>query len=213
MSKALVLFSGGMDSTTGLYWALAQGWEVSALCFDYPSRPNGEIKAAEEIAQRLGVPMINASLPFVRTAKDLANVRPMPEASAGVGYVPMRNMMFYAVAGYFAELYGMDRILGGHTKEDSKFYSDASPDFFRLVESVYKQTLSQSYVSSNREIKIILPLAQLEDAQAGKLGKELGVPFSLTWSCWHDGQAHCGRCYSCLGRQAALDSLDPANKL
>ena len=210
MSRALVLFSGGADSTTALYWALNRGFDSTALSFDYPGRPTGEKKAALEIANALGLPLLRAEIPFLTPAKDL----PMDRLSKGllpqspaVGYVPMRNMVFYATAGYYAEVYEIPTIIAGHTRDDAKTYSDASPQFFDLIREVYRLTLRSSYVTDQKEVEIVLPLAGLSLRDQTALGHRLGVPFDLTWSCWYDTPEPCGSCFACRERLEAFKAF------
>jgi len=210
MNKALILFSGGIDSTIVLYWALNRGWEVVALLIDYPSQPKKEREAARKILKKLKVKLIEAKIPFLRNLRDLKKIATKSKGfknSPGFGYVPMRNMIFYAVAGYYAEILDVNYILAGHTEEDSKTYSDDSKEFFRLIESTYNQSLSRSYISENKNLKIILPLIGLSDSDTVMLGQELKVPFHMTWSCWNDVNSPCKTCFACKQRKSALSNI------
>lgn len=210
MNKALLLFSGGIDSTTVMYWALAREWDILALSIDHPSRPREEKKAAIQIVKRVGVELIEAQLPFLEGVKDLGISMNYDDFanSPGFGYIAMRNMIFYAVAGHYAEIHGVSHIMAGHTEEDARTYSDVSKEFFRFVEAVYAQSLMQSYISEKKELKIILPLVSLSELESIKLADELEVPFDITWSCWNDGQAPCLNCFACVQRETALSFLE-----
>ncbi len=209
MKKSLVLFSGGIDSTIALYWAIQQKREVHALSFHYPDRPEGERLAAERIRSLLGVFYQDVSLPFLHPLKGVIS-SDVKETSPKLGYVPMRNLVFYAVAGYYGEILNVEEIIGGHTKEDARVFSDARTGFFRLVEQAYARSLKKSFSASGKTISIVLPFARLSEQEEMRLATRLGVPFSLTWSCWRDGPAPCGSCFACIQRKQALSHLTSA---
>jgi 7-cyano-7-deazaguanine synthase len=205
--KALVLFSGGVDSTTALYWALTHQWEVLALTLDYPSRPAQERRAADQLADLLKVPLLRADIPFLSASliqQTYMTTASHERQSPASGYIAMRNLLLYAVAGHYAELNSVNAIVAGHTKADADNYTDAKPQFFETMELLYSLSLSGSTITAVREVKIVLPLAALTDEEGLVLGRELGVPFHLTWSCWLDLPTPCGTCYACVERHAAL---------
>lgn len=188
----LVLLSGGLDSAVALWWALREGHDVVALSFRYPGRPARETRAARDLAQRAGVPLVEADVPFLRE----------PEggrfALAPRGYVPARNAIFYASAAHQAEVLGCGAIVGGHNAEDAARFPDASAAFFARLESLLSDGLWSSDGAPGP--RLVMPLAALTKLQVVALGRQLGVPLALAWSCYEDGEAPCGACPSCMER-------------
>jgi len=206
-SKALVLLSGGIDSAVCLWWAHRQGWDLLPLTVDYYDRPAAELRAIRSLLSQLGIcELVEIPLPFLKEVSDLKNdgLRNADLEGAPPSYVPARNMVFYALAGYYAEITGTPLIVGGHNGVDPKTFPDSSPDFFTHVNSLYKLGL-WSY--PRRAVSIKLPLAGKPKEEVIELGLRLGVPFERTWSCYSDGERHCGRCPSCLERKEAFRHL------
>jgi 7-cyano-7-deazaguanine synthase len=209
--KALVLLSGGIDSAVCLWWARRQGWDAVALTVDYHERPKAETRAVRDLLAGARVKdLITVPLPFLMEIDDLKKdglVNPLLEAAPGP-YIPARNMIFYALAGYYAETLGTPLIVGGHNGIDPETFPDSSPDFFTHVNSLYRLGL-WSYPRSPVSIK--LPLAGKPKDEVLSMGLKLGVPFEVTWSCYWDGEKHCGRCGSCLERKDAFRRLGVAD--
>lgn len=183
---------------------------MTCICLSvlFPQRPTREVGAAREVARLAEVDLIEAEVPFLSNAGNLlSQVQDAPYVRA-TAYVPMRNLVFYAVAGYFAEVHGCDVIVAGHIRSDADAYSDAEPPFFQAIERVYGLSLAKSYLTDNRGIRILLPLADLADRDVAALARTLQVPLMTTWSCLHDLEIPCGVCVSCRDRAAAL-SIDP----
>jgi 7-cyano-7-deazaguanine synthase len=204
--RALVLLSGGKDSGIALWWSRQEFDSIVSLSIDHPTRPRGEARAARALAELAGSELIETSLPFILPVREIT--REAKEAFVTrSAYVPMRNLLFYATAGYYAEVNEVDVIVGGHLKSDGDAYSDALPEFFSAIEKLYGQVLDRSFASTRRSLRIALPLIDLSDAEAIALGRRLGAPLEATWSCLEDGPEHCGKCVSCLDRLRALGSL------
>lgn len=205
--KALVLLSGGLDSAVCLWWSRQQGWDLLPLTVDYHLRPAAEVRAvrrllgAAELRELLQVP-----LPFLKEVTDLRKegLQNPLLGEAPDAYIPARNMIFYALAGYYAETLGTNLIVGGHNGIDPETFPDSSPEFFTHVNSLYRLGL-WSYGKSRVSIK--LPLAGKPKEEVVNMGLRLGVPFDLTWSCYFDGDTHCGRCPSCVERREAFAGL------
>ena len=205
--KALVLLSGGIDSAVCLWWAHRQGWDLLPLTVDYHERPAAELRAIQELMAALSVrDLVRVPLPFLKDVSDLKKegLRNPLLAGAPEAYVPARNMVFYALAGYYAETLGTGCIVGGHNGIDPETFPDSSPDFFAHVNSLYRLGL-WSYPQNRVAIK--LPLAGKPKEEVVSLGREFGVPFERTWSCYFDGATHCGRCPSCVERREAFRRL------
>ena len=205
--KALVLLSGGIDSAVCLWWSRRQRWELSALTVDYHERPAAEVRAVRDLLAAAGVrELVQVPLPFLKEISDLKKdgLRNPDLDAAPDSYIPARNMVFYSVAGYYAETLGIPLIVGGHNGIDPKTFPDSSPDFFGHVNSLYRLGL-WSYGKAPVAIK--LPLAGKPKEVVVGMGRDLGVPFDRTWSCYFDGAKHCGRCPSCLERKAAFRGI------
>ena len=203
----MVLLSGGIDSAVSLWWAKANGYEVRPLTFHYFRRPPGEVAATRKLLKIAGIPRLQeVDLPFLREVDDLKGeglenpvLLESPE-----GYIPARNLVFYALAAYHAELAGVRWVIGGHNGSDPDAFPDASPKFFNFFNSMYRIGL-WSWPKS--PVQILLPMSGKSKVEVVRLGRELGVPFEHTWSCYWDGDVHCGVCTSCRERRAAFAAL------
>ncbi len=171
--KAVALLSGGIDSAVALWWA-RERWRVTALSFDGAGRPRGEARACAAIARRAGVPLMRIPAPWLRPRRG--------------GAVPGRNLVFHGIAVSVALDLGAGAVVAGHNRSDAGVFRDARPAFFRRLERLADG------------VRIVLPLAGLTDAQVITRGLRRGVPLHLTWSCYRDGAAPCGRCGACRGR-------------
>ena len=193
MARALVLLSGGLDSTVALWWALDRGMEAVALSFRYPGRPRGEERAAREVATRAGLRLREADVPFLLEARD---ADPHRFARAPPGYVPSRNALFYAAACHHAQILGCEAIVGGHNAEDAACYPDASAAFFADLERLLLRGL---WVAPGAPPpRLVMPLLGLTKDEVLALGERLGAPVERTWSCYEDGGAPCLACPACL---------------
>jgi len=204
---AVVLLSGGLDSTTVLYWAIRQGFKPVAVIFDYGQRHRREIAAARAICRRAGVPFhrLRLSLPWKGSSlldpkTKIRKVSNPSEIGADIPdtYVPARNTIFLAFGLSCAEALGAGRVLIGANALDYSGYPDCRPDYIRAMQRVYG--LGTKAGRQGREIKIMAPLLRLSKAEIVKLGARLGVPWELTWSCYRGGARPCGVCDSCLLR-------------
>ena len=202
--KAVVLFSGGLDSTTCLYWALAQGYTCEALTLTYGQRHAREIRAAQTIAQKLGVKqhIIDLPLPWlsvcslVDTKQTLPDI-PVDEITSGKipsTYVPGRNLMFLAVAGSLMDATQADAIIAGPNAVDFSGYPDCTPAFYHAAADAVCLGTQRGVTQG---IEVLAPLMKLTKSEIIRLGVRLGVPFELTWSCYAGGENPCGHCDSC----------------
>jgi len=201
---ALVLLSGGLDSAVTMYWAVSRGWEVATIEFEYHLRPKRKRQACRSLREHAGIRnSIVVPLDFVREVSDLPDevvvngaLRLSPE-----GYIPSRNLLFYALAAHYAELGGMRYIIGGHNHSDSESFPDASQEFFDHLNALLKLGM---WSHAQVRTQVILPLIDMDKIQVIRLGHALGVPFELTWSCYHNAEVPCGTCESCIERREAF---------
>jgi 7-cyano-7-deazaguanine synthase len=207
MKRAVVLLSGGLDSTTCLAIALSQGYEVSALSFDYGQRSSSELEAARSIAIAAGVKnhhVIPLGIGALRGSALTDHAVMVPEKeSAGipVTYVPARNTVFLSYALALAEVSEANAIFIGVNARDYSGYPDCRPEFIHAFE-VMANLATKSAIEGS-PIKIEVPLIMMSKAEIIQAGTALGVDYALTVSCYQ-ADAHgkaCGRCDSCRFRQ------------
>jgi len=207
MDRAIVLLSGGVDSAVTLWWATRQGWDVQPLTFDYFGRPKREHTAVDALVARAGVrPVRTVPLPFLKEVDDLRSAglaNPVLEASPE-GYIPARNLIFYSLAAYFAELDGTKYLVGGHNGIDPESFPDASPKFFDYLNQVFRLSLWSFETSP---VEVLIPLSGKSKEDVLRMGQDLGVPFDVTWSCYWDRDVPCGTCVSCRERREAFAAI------
>ncbi len=208
--KAIILLSGGIDSAVALYWAHHKGYNLIALSFNYDLRPQNEKKAVKKLTENLEIKLIEIPIPYIKESIDLRiEGFPVPSAvNAPEGFIPSRNLVFYSIAAYYAEVYGCELIIGGHIALDSKNFPDAAPNFFKSLEKLIN---IGKHNKEKTTVKLLFPLAKMTKIDVIKLAKELKVPFNWTWSCYSDGEQPCGKCNSCRKRIEAFTNLNYTN--
>lgn len=207
--KAIVLLSGGLDSAVALYWARAQGWEIFPIQFDYYQRPEREKQACRALLDCAGITKsIVIPAPFLREVSDLPEGALRNEAllRAPLGYIPLRNLIFYSLAACHAEILGARAIVGGHIRIDCENFPDAGKQFWQSLNRIFELSM-WSYPGFRTEV--VLPLIDMDKAGVVRLGRELGVPFDLTWSCYCNAEVPCGTCESCRERAEAFAGAGP----
>jgi 7-cyano-7-deazaguanine synthase len=212
--KTLVLLSGGLDSTTALYWALRRGGDVQALSFDYGQRHKIEIRSARLIARRLGVPhtvlkidlrqMGGSALTDPAVALPRHSRVPRLHASPipPVTYVPFRNGVFLALAAAWAEPRGIMEIVCGFNIIDSPEYPDTRPAFVRAMERAVRTGTAAA--ATGRPIKIRAPFLGLKKSDIIKVGLALGADYSRSITCYAGSEKPCGVCSACRLRAQAF---------
>ena len=214
--KAVVLLSGGMDSTTVLYQAKADGWQCYAISFDYRQRHRRELEAAKAIAAAAGViehQIVSFDLTLwggsalTDRAIDLPGDRSLAEMASNIPitYVPARNTIFLSFALAYAEVIGAQRVYIGVNALDYSGYPDCRPDFIQAMQEVFRLGTKQG--REEDPIVITTPLLHLRKTEIIQLGDRLGVPWSQTWSCYAGGESACGICDACRLRLAAFADL------
>lgn len=195
--KAIVLFSGGLDSAVTLAEAIYAGRDCTALFFHYGQRnEEREFAAAKALLSAYGVPLRELTLPSIGNSETLAG-RPM---GSGDIYVPCRNAIFIAVAFAVAEEMGAGEVWAGLIK--------AAPDEDALPDSDwdFAEALDKALGYGMRaEVLLVCPLLDCLKNDVRGRGRELGVPLELSWSCFGGEEKPCGVCLACKERANAVD--------
>lgn len=208
--RAVVLLSGGLDSTTCLAWARAQGFTCSTLAIDYGQRHRVELDAAARAATAQGVTdhrvvrvdlrAIGGSALTSDTAVPKDREDAQMAAAIPITYVPARNSTFLCIALGLAETIGATDLVAGMNVLDYSGYPDCRPEFVRAFEAM--ANLATKAGVEGARFTVHTPLMQLDKAGIIRLGTSLGVDYALTHSCYDpssEGLA-CGRCDSCALR-------------
>ncbi len=224
---AVVLLSGGLDSTTVLAMAKAEDFVPHALSFDYGQRHVVELEAAERVAQAFGVARhvkakidltvfggsaltADIDVPKHDSVSDLGGDESVPST-----YVPARNTIFLSFALAYAEVVGASDVFVGVNALDYSGYPDCRPEYIRAYETM-ANLATRAGVEGSQRLKIHAPLIEMTKGQIIEQGLRLGVDYGLTSSCY-DPDEHgraCGHCDSCLLRlkgfadARATDPLD-----
>ena len=209
VKKAVCLVSGGLDSCVTAYIAKKEGYQVYALSFNYGQRHKKELNCAKQIADSVnakqhivfnldldkfdGSSLVDKSL-NVETNHKLEEIgKKIPST-----YVPARNTVFLSLALAYAEVVGADTVFIGATATDYSGYPDCRPKYLKAFQKM--ADLATKKGVEGKPVKIKVPLLNLTKAEIIKKGKNLGVPFEKTWSCYQGLKEACGRCDSCLLR-------------
>lgn len=210
--RAVVLLSGGLDSATVLAIARSQGYEPYALSFSYGQRHVWELEAAKRVAASVGVVQHRTAQIDLRVfggsalTSDIAvpKGRAADEMSHGIPitYVPARNTIFLSFALAWAEVLGSSDVFIGVNALDYSGYPDCRPEYIEAYEKM-ANLATKAGVEGRQRLKIHTPLIALSKAQIIAKGRELGVDYALTSSCYDPSPAGepCGQCDSCLLRQ------------
>ena len=210
--KAVVLLSGGLDSTTTLAIARDEGYETYAMSFQYGQRHAVELQCAENIAKALGVKQhrvvdidlrifgasaLTADIAVPKNRSDMEMEDDIP-----ITYVPARNTIFLSYALAYAEVLVADTIFIGVNAMDYSGYPDCRPEYIDAYQKM-ANLATQAGVEGKTKLKIRAPLINKTKAEIIQIGTALGVDYSLTLSCYDpdaEGRA-CGGCDSCLLRK------------
>jgi 7-cyano-7-deazaguanine synthase len=209
MPRAVLLLSGGLDSSTCLLIAREQGFDVHALSFDYGQRHRVELDAARAVAKRHGTRdhrILRLDLAGSAGSALTDHTVPVPKNSLGtepipVTYVPARNTLFLAHAIGWAEVLGAHDVFIGANALDYSGYPDCRPEFLEAFERMANLG-TRSGVEGTGAFRIRAPLLRMTKAQIVAEGARLGLDFGLTVSCYDPSTdaTPCGACDSCLLR-------------
>ena len=204
--KALVLFSGGLDSTVLATQLKVDGAETRLLSIDYGQRHARELKRAEQIAQALELPQQVLRLPDLGPLLGGSSLTDekveLPEGhyaeeSMKATVVPNRNMILLALAGGHALSIGFDTIAYAAHAGDHTIYPDCRPEFADAMETALG-------LADWEKLSLHRPFVHLSKTDLVKKGAELDAPLHLTWSCYAGREIHCGKCGTCVERKEAF---------
>jgi 7-cyano-7-deazaguanine synthase len=218
-ARAVVLLSGGLDSTVTLARALAGGFDAVALTIDYNQRHRIELERAAQVAAHYGVRHIQLPLNLAAFGGSALTDAALAVPKVGVGpgipvtYVPARNTVLLSLALALAEASGARALFVGVNALDYSGYPDCRPEFIAAFEALAR-VATKAGVEGDA-FAVHAPLLHLTKAQIVRLGVQLGAPLHLTWSCYDptpEGRP-CGLCDSCRLRAAGFAEAglaDPA---
>ncbi len=211
-ARALVILSGGIDSTTALALMLKRedtSWpaeNVLAISFSYGQRHKKELECAAAIARHYGVEHhvidLTDAFEFIGGSVLTSSEGTIPTDGYKGGipatFVPGRNIVFLSVAGGIARARGINYIVGGWTTVDYSGYPDCREDFLKNMQKALRHGLAMP------DLYVVAPLLHRTKSAIVKIGLSLGVPYEKTWSCYQGGDLACGVCDSCRFRLAAF---------
>jgi 7-cyano-7-deazaguanine synthase len=219
--RAVVLLSGGLDSATVLAVAKREGYELFALTFSYGQRHAWELEAAKRVAASIGVSehrtvafdlrsfggsalTADIAVPKGRTTEEMSGNIP-------ITYIPARNTIFLAFALAWAEVLGTSDVFLGVNALDYSGYPDCRPEYIAAFEKM-ANLATKAGVEGRQALKIHTPLIALSKAEIIRLGRSMGVDYSLTSSCYDPNPmgVPCGQCDSCLLRQKGFRENGPS---
>lgn len=210
-ADCLVMFSGGIDSTTALYWALKRYNRVLPVIFDYGQRHRVEIRLARKTCRRLGLtPRIirvdlrqvggsaltdkKISIPQFKKNEDIKKGLPAT-------YVPFRNGIFVSLAAALGESLGISDIICGFNVIDSPNYPDTTGTFVRAMNRAINEGTGARL--GRKKFRIIAPFIKMKKSEIISLGLKLGADYSYSITCYAGGEVPCQRCSACLLRARA----------
>ncbi|SEO38832.1 7-cyano-7-deazaguanine synthase QueC [Propionispora vibrioides] len=205
--KAVVLLSGGLDSTVCMAVAKEQGFELLPLSFNYHQRHNRELACARNVADYYKVKrhlVIETNMEAIGGSALTDNSITVPQGDIArpdipSTYVPARNLIFLSYALGYAEVNRAEKIFIGVNALDYSGYPDCRPEFINLFQQVANYS-TKAATQEGQEISVVTPLLHLTKREIVQLGSRLGAPLELTTSCYQGGDAACGTCDSCLLR-------------
>lgn len=205
--KALVIFSGGLDSTTALYWAKKNYTEVETLTFQYGSKHNeNEYKYALKTCKKLNIKNTLINLDFIdkyfksdllKSGNDIPEGHYTSENMKST-VVPFRNGIMLSIAAGFAESNKCGCIILGNHSGDHAIYPDCRENFILSIKKAIEE-------GTDKKITVISPFCNIKKSEIIKIGNDLGVDYSLTYSCYKGNNKHCGKCATCIERKEAFE--------
>lgn len=208
--KALVVCSGGLDSTVVAAEMKKQGYDITLLHIQYKARAEeNEVKAVKDIAKFLDVPLLMVETDIFKNvikASRLTGTHDETIADGEAGaelaweWVPARNLIMLSIATGIAEARGIETIALGNNLEEAGAYADNEQEF------IYQfNKLIPNAINLDKRLQVIEPVGNLMKHDIVKLGLENKAPLHLTWSCYNSGELHCGVCGPCYMRKKAFE--------
>ena len=204
MKNSVIIVSGGMDSITLLY---DHKDEIAlGISFDYGSNHNArEIPFAKMHCERLGIKHITINLDFMHQyfkSSLLDGADAIPEGhyadeNMKSTVVPFRNGIMLSIAIGIAESNGLDQVFIANHGGDHTIYPDCRPEFINAIDSA-------ANAGTYNNVYVVAPYTQITKSDIARRGKELGLDYTETWSCYKGGEKHCGKCGTCVERKEAL---------
>ncbi|MFH8991459.1 7-cyano-7-deazaguanine synthase QueC [Streptomyces sp. NPDC017940] len=208
---AVVIASGGLDSTAAAYLLAAQGASVSLLSFDYGQRHRKELQCAAQIADLLGaahevvdltaVGRLLGGSALTDAGLDVPDGHYTDETMR-ITVVPNRNAIMLEVAAAVAVATKADAVAFGAHAGDHFIYPDCRPDFFEKITAAIRAG-NEGFLADG--FQLVAPFLHVTKADIVETAAGLNVPFELTWSCYKGGEVHCGTCGTCTERREAFD--------
>lgn len=206
--KTILIYSGGLDSTTLLYTLLAKGDDVACVSFNYGQRHKKELVCAQRICKKLKVPHTVVDVRAIKklmSHSSLTSSQPVPEGhyedqTMRATVVPNRNMIFISLAIAQAVNMAFDRVAIAVHAGDHAIYPDCRPHFIERMNAV-------AQVANYDSIGVFAPFLKMSKTEIAALGATLGVPFQMTWTCYNGLSKPCGRCGACVERAEALEGM------
>ena len=211
-NKAVVIASGGIDSTTLIYKLTSKGYSLKTLTFLYGQKHLKESEYAIKTFEKLS---LDYRLVDISGIKDLISgsaltdsrveIPEVPETTEHYDtlkttIVPNRNSIFLSLAVAYAQQLKYNSVFYGAHHSDRGVYPDCRREFIESFEH------SQRLANDNEQFRIIAPFVEMDKAEIVKLGHQLGVPYEDTWSCYKGLELHCGHCSSCSERKRAFSN-------
>ncbi|HLI05118.1 MAG TPA: 7-cyano-7-deazaguanine synthase QueC [Ktedonobacteraceae bacterium] len=206
--RALVICSGGLDSTTAAKWAQMQGYEITLLHFRYRCRAQErEMAAVQAIACALECDYRFEDLDWLGrlggsslTDEKLSITENEASAEFAHEWVPARNLIFCALAAGLCDRYGYDTLVLGLNLEEGGAYPDNTVEFYESLDHVLD-------IGTTSRPRILCPLASMVKHQIVRLALDIHAPIHLSWSCYYGHERHCGHCGPCFMRRTAFHML------
>jgi 7-cyano-7-deazaguanine synthase len=219
MSTCVVLFSGGLDSTTALFWAIEKYETVQALTFDYGQRHRIEITMSQSLTRKIGIPhrILKVDLAQIGGSALTDLRRPVPgyaeafEPGPPLTYVPFRNGIFISLAAAWAEVEGIQDIVCGFNVIDSPDYPDTRQEFVEAMEKAIN--LGTKASSSPKKFRILAPFVNMKKSEIIRQGLSFGADFSYSVSCYSGQEVPCEKCSSCVLRRKAWEEVGQEDPL